>query len=254
MKSIFEAKFGVNPEPIKDRTLYFDIKLIEAPYTQLGLSYVQFFVKNNTIKLEYKKSDTPQTNFYIKGKEEGIALKSAINYQIILSKVPKLESESFMEFLSHCIQLNFSPEFKTKTITYFNAFENTYHSKELNLTSLNITLDVKKEKNEATFNHIFLKNLEEKLANYNLSLSTIRFNDLFNLSFTKEESKWLTELIVYKTKCEEIYESLEHKIDFSVELMNQIEEKTSIFYKNYTEKVVKNRINISENVVIFINK
>jgi hypothetical protein len=36
--------------------------------------------------------------------------------------------------------------------------------------------------------------------------------------------------------------------------MNQIEEKTSIFYKNYTEKVVKNRINISENVGIFINK
>jgi hypothetical protein len=96
--------------------------------------------------------------------------------------------------------------------------------------------------------------LEEKLAKYNLSLASIRFNDLFNLSFTKDESKWLTELIVYKTKCEEIYESLEHKIDFAVELMNQIEEKTSIFYKNYTEIVVKNRINISENVAIFINK
>jgi hypothetical protein len=115
-------------------------------------------------------------------------------------------------------------------------------------------LDIKKEKNEATFDHIFLKNLEEKLAKYNLSLASIRFNDLFNLSFTKDESKWLTELIVYKTKTEEIYESLEHKIDFAVELMNQIEEKTSIFYKNYTEKVVKNRINISENVGIFINK
>jgi hypothetical protein len=254
MKSIFEAKFGANPEPIKDRALYFDIKLIEAPYTRLGLSYVQFFVKNNTIKLEYKKSDMPQTHFYIKGKEEGIALKSAINYQIILSKVPKLESESFLAYLSHCIQLNFSPEFNTKMITYFNAFENSYHSKELNLTSLNITLEVKKEENQGEFHQIFLTELEEKLAKYNLSLSTIRFNDLFNLSFTKDESKWLTELIVYKTKCEEIYESLEHKIDFAVELMNQIEEKTSIFYKNYTKKAVKNRIDISENVAIFINK
>lgn len=254
MKSIFEAKFGANPEPIKDRALYFDIKLIEAPYTQLGLSYVQFFVKNHTIKLEYKKSDTPQTHFYIKGKEEGIALKSAINFQIILSKVPKLASESFMAYLSHCIQLNFSPEFNTKTITYFNAFENTYHSKELNLASLNITLEVKKEENQGKFHQIFLNELEEKLVKYNLSLSTIQFNDLFNLSFTKEESKWLTELILYKTKCEEIYESLEHKVEFAIELMNQIEEKTSIFYKNYTEKIVKNRINISENVAIFINK
>jgi hypothetical protein len=36
--------------------------------------------------------------------------------------------------------------------------------------------------------------------------------------------------------------------------MNKIDEKIYIFYKIYGEKVVKNRMLISENVAIFINK
>lgn len=255
MKTLFESKFGINPHPIKDKPLYFSIQLFEEPYSKMGLSYVQFFIKHQKIKVEYKKSTTPISSFFIKGIHEPINFESPIYYEIILSKVPtNILNPNFLNYLSKCILINFSDEFNPKIVTYFNSFEQITESKKLNLSSLNIKIILKNNLNRYHFNDIFLNKLEEKLTSFNLTLATITFNDLFNLSFTKDESKWLTELIVYKTKTEEIYESLENKIDFAIELMNQIEEKTSIFYQNYPEKVIKNHINISENVAIFINK
>ena len=204
------------------------------------LSSIKIPCHLKTIEWYYRKVDQPIPYFVHLQTGSRYDLKAPIPYEIVFSSKLHLD-ETF--FYSDFVQKGLLTNDFSNLCSFLNVFDDTSSQKEVKWGDYKWLFFYSKTPlfHEDSLEYYRLQRLSiiELLQNHQLDIQKITFNDLFQLKMNETQSRILTELILFKTKSEELFNELDKNIPFCIELLHQLNEsKSKVFEFKYQDSPI----------------
>jgi len=241
IKHFFDQQYGASDQRIQISDYKSSVNISTYEFgASCSLSSIQIPCHLKELEIYYRPSKTPMDFFYLHPSGSRHTLASPMPYEIIIDTKRTIEEAFFDTPFIEIGILNNSFNNKTQ---FYNVYEDTLEQKEVKWGDYKwLFFYSSKPLISPIEGSPFEKNLHsvtELLAEHDLSLEKIKFNDLFQLKMSDTQSQLLTELILYKTKTEELYHELDKNLPFSIALLQQLQEsKTTIFGFDYLDSPI----------------
>lgn len=238
-RSTFNQIFGFNTHKIKESKLSCSLNMVGFEFNELDISRLNYEVKMRQIRVKWRVSDVLKTSFFYENTQSLIEC-NPMKYEIFIKTENNLSNNFFKSSFFTSSLLKTLEESFTHKLEYYSSFESKKYDKILKIGNYiplfyfkNKSL-VENESIEKLYQNY--DSLKQKLTSYGMEISRITFHNIFEKSFTSEESKLLVELISLKTRTEELFNSIQSNIEYSIILMKIMRETNenalNLVYKN----------------------
>lgn len=237
----FHQVFGENPNKTYESKLIVTLDLLGFEYQNLGLSSLEYSIKLKNIRLKWRTSSKPISYIFNVELQKKIELQTEIAYEIFIYYDTSISNEFITsEFILQSILDTIEGKQEHK-LNYYSSFDEKMYYSDLKIGKYSPIIFYNKENilddNSLALFRSNYQALKDKLNKDLLDIAKLKFNDIFEKQFSKEESSLLIELISLKTRTEELFDSMKNNMEFSIELLELMKEtkenKFNIQYKKY---------------------